>query len=104
MIKILIGAVVAAFIVIIGFLILDPQTSYEENNVVEISNDDQKSGKYSIEGEINKSGTYSFNETPTMADLIAAAGGTTSNCDERGYYTTYELSSGSTYYIPSLFD
>lgn len=39
-----------------------------------------------------------------MADLIEAAGGVTSNADERGYYTTYELTSGKTYYIPSEYN
>jgi len=58
MIKILIGAVVTAFVVIIGFLILDPTTSYDDNNVVEVSNDNSTTGKYTIEGEVNKTGTY----------------------------------------------
>lgn len=104
MIKLMIGAIVAAFIVIVGFLILDPELEVNQNNVAEVSDDSSSSGKYSIEGEINKAGTYSFNDTPTMQDLIAAAGGLTSNADERCYYTTYELTAGKTYYIASYYE
>lgn len=104
MIKLMIGAVVAAFIVIVGFLIIDPDISIKDNNTVEVAENSTTSGKYSIEGEINKAGTYSFNDSPTMEDLISAAGGLTSNADERAYYTTYELTAGKTYYIASYYE
>ena len=104
MIKIIIGAVVAAFIVIVGFLIIDPEMNVTTTNDVTEVMDDSTSGKYSIEGEINKAGTYSFKDTPTMDDLIMAAGGLTANADVRSYYSTYELTEGKTYYIASFYD
>lgn len=104
MVKIIIGAIAVAFIVIVGFLILDPELEVNEPEIVEVADDTTNSGKYSIEGEINKPGTYSFNSTPTMDDLISAAGGLTGNADERTYYTTYELTSGKTYYIASSYE
>ena len=105
MIKLMIGAIAVAFIVIVGFLVLDPEIKINDNNVVEVEDDEStKSGKYSIEGEINKPGTYSFNDTPTMTQLISAAGGLTSNADERTYYTTYALTEGKTYYIASFYE
>ncbi|MCQ2087593.1 MAG: ComEA family DNA-binding protein [Bacilli bacterium] len=103
MIKLLIGAVVAAFIVIVGFLILDPELETKQPETAEVISSSQ-SGKYSIEGEVNKTGTFSFNDTPTMDDLISAAGGLTSNADERAYFTTYELTAGKTYYIASYYE
>ena len=104
MVKIIIGAIVAAFIVIVGFLILDPELNVATNETAEVASNTTTSGKYSIEGEIKKAGTYSFSDTPTMDDLITAAGGLTSNADERSYYTTYELTEGKTYYIASFYD
>ena len=104
MIKLIIGAVVVAFIVIVGFLVIDPEVQVNDNNVAEVATDSTTSGKYSIEGEVKKAGTYSFNDTPTMEQLISAAGGLSSNADERAYYTTYELTAGKTYYIASFYE
>ena len=104
MIKLIIGAIAAAFIVIVGFLVLDPDLEVKQDNVAEVATDSTTSGKYSIEGEVNKAGTYTFNETPTMDQLISAAGGLTANADERTYYTTYELTAGKTYYIASFYE
>ena len=104
MIKLIIGAIVVAFVVIVGFLVIDPEVQINDNNVAEVASDSTTSGKYSIEGEVKKAGTYSFNDTPTMEQLISAAGGLSSNADERAYYTTYELTAGKTYYIASFYE
>lgn len=104
MIKLIIGAVIAAFVVIVGFLIIDPDVKINAAESAEVADDTTTSGKYSIEGEINKAGTYSFNSTPTLDDLITAAGGLTSNADERAFYTTYELTAGKTYFIASCYE
>ncbi len=104
MIKLIIGAIVVAFVVIVGFLVIDPEVQTTPDNIAEVADDSTTSGKYSIEGEINKAGTYSFNDTPTMGQLISAAGGITANADERTYYTTYELTAGKTYYIASFYE
>ena len=105
MVKVLIGVVVAAFIVVIGFLLIDPDLNQVTDNggVTEVI-DQQSGSKYTIEGEVNKAGTYVLSDSATMADLIAAAGGTNSNADELAYFENATLKSGSTYYIAGKYD
>ena len=106
MVKVLIGVVIVAFIVIIGFLVIDPDlsgtTTTNSNNVTEVST--SKGSKYTIEGEVYKAGTYVLSDGITMNDLLEAAGGTTANADDLAYYSTAPLKAGSTYYIASKFD
>ena len=106
MIKILIGVVVAAFVVIVGFLLIDPDLNQVNDNgtVTEVVDQTQSGSKYTIEGEVNKAGTYVLSESITMADLIAAAGGTNSNADDLAYFESASLKSGTTYYIPGKYD
>ena len=107
MAKVLIGVVVAAFVVIIGFLLIDPDLNAITDNgaVIEVVDSNAASGnKYTIEGEVNKAGTYVLSDSATMADLIAAAGGINSNADERAYFENATLKSGSTYYIAGRYD
>ena len=105
MVKVLIGVVVAAFIVVIGFLLIDPDLNQVTDNgaVTEVI-DTQSGSKYTIEGEVNKAGTYVLSDSATMADLIAAAGGTNSNADDLAYFENATLKSGSTYYIAGKYD
>ena len=105
MIKVLIGVVVVAFIVIIGFLVIDPdlnQSNTVSGSVTEVST--QGGSKYTIEGEVYKSGTYVLKDGVTMGDLIEAAGGVTSNADDLAYFSNATLKAGSSYYIASKFD
>lgn len=102
MFKILIGVVVAAFIVIMGFLVIDPDLkSNNTNSINEVLND---GFRYTIEGEVNKAGTYVLSDSVTMADLIEAAGGTKSTADDLSYFDFAPLKSGSTYYIAGKYD
>ena len=104
MIKILIGVVIAAFIVIVGFLIIDPDLNQVKNNssITEVIS--TNGSKYTIEGEVNKAGTYVLSDSCTMNDLIAAAGGTKSNADDLAYFGEAVLKSGTSYYIASKYD
>ena len=104
MVKILIGVVVAAFIVIIGFLIIDPDLNQVNNNNAISEVIDTSGSKYTIEGEVNKAGTYVLSDTVTMGDLIAAAGGVTTDADDLAFFDTALLKSGSTYYIAGKYD
>ena len=105
MVKVLIGVVVAAFIVVIGFLLIDPDLNQvTDNNTVTEVVDTKNGNKYTIEGEVNKAGTYVLSDSATMADLIAAAGGTNNNADELAYFEGAVLKSGSTYYIAGKYD
>ena len=105
MFKILIGVVIAAFVVIIGFLIIDPDLnpSTTNNSITEVT-DTTNGSKYTIEGEVNKAGTYVLGDSITMSDLIEAAGGTNNNADDLSYFGTAPLKSGSTYYIAGKYD
>ena len=103
MVKILIGVVIATFIVIIGFLIIDPDLNQVNNNsITEVI--DSSGSKYTVEGEVNKAGTYVLGDSITMSDLIQAAGGLTSNADFLAFYDNAPLKAGSTYYISSKYD
>ena len=107
MAKVLIGVIVVAFVVIVGFLIIDPDLNTITDNgaVTEVIDSKTASrSKYTIEGEVNKAGTYVLSDSATMADLIAAAGGVNSNADERAYFENATLKSGSTYYIAGKYD
>lgn len=105
MFKILIGVVIAAFIVIVGFLIIDPDLNQVSSNpaISEVI-DGTTGSKYTVEGEVNKAGTYVLSDVVTMKDLIEAAGGTTSNADDFAYFNEAPLKAGSTYYIASKYD
>ena len=104
MIKILIGVVVAAFVVIMGFMIIDPDLSGATNNnsIVEVV--DNSGFKYTIEGEVKKAGTYVLTDNITMLDLISAAGGVSANADDLAYFDEAPLKSGSSYYIACKYD
>ena len=39
MIKLIIGAIAVAFIVIVGFLVIDPEIQVNDNNVAEVADD-----------------------------------------------------------------
>lgn len=103
MIKILIGVVVVTIAVIATFLILDPKVGITATNapITEVSNN---TFSVTIEGEVYKPGSYTMEDSKSLGDLIAAAGGTTSSADERAFYETAALVNGATYYIASLYD
>ena len=104
MIKVLIGVVIVTIIVIGTFLILDPKVGLTSSGaqVTEVSQSHTFSVQ--VEGEVYKPGTYTMEEGKTIGDLITEAGGLTSSADLRAYYDTVELTSGSSYYIASLYD
>ena len=101
MVKLIIGAVIAVFLVIGGFLLLDPVINQGQTaETVEVV----ESHTYTIEGEVAKVGTYTLSDAVTMADLIEAAGGVSANADDRSYYESASLTAGQTYYIASKYD
>ena len=101
MTKLIIGAVIAVFLVIGGFMLLDPMLNQSQTaETVEVV----ESHTYTIEGEVTKVGTYTLKDAITMADLIDAAGGVSANADDRAYYLSAPLKAGQTYFIASKFD
>ena len=104
MYKIIIGVVIAAAVVIIGFMLIDPNVATNKTNEVQEIVNSQSGESYTIEGEVNKPGTYLLSDSITMADLIQAGGGTTSNADPLAYFEDVQIKSGNSYYIASKFD
>ncbi len=106
MAKIVIGVLVATVVVIVGFMVLDPKINLTNTSLVSETIDGKGLGGYTyvIEGEVNKPGSYSLTENITMADLISAAGGVTSNADDLAWFDDATLKAGSTYYIASKYN
>ena len=106
MAKLIIGVLIATVVVIVGFMILDPSISVNQNtNQAEMVDSNSLGGyQFTIEGEVNKPGTYVLDENVTMIDLITAAGGVTSNADDLAYFEDATLTSGNTYYIASKYN
>ncbi len=101
MIKILIGVVVVAVLVITTFLVLDPSIGITSTGTVtEVAT----TFSVTVEGEVYKAGTYTLKDGALMSDLIEAANGLTSKADERAFYEDATLQKGMTYYIASRFD
>ena len=105
MYKIMIGVVIAAAVIIIGFMIIDPKVNNQTTTNNTETTSATKGNSYTVEGEVAKPGTYVISgDTVTMADLINASGGTTSNADALAYFEDATLKTGNTYYIASKFD
>ncbi|MCR5506056.1 MAG: helix-hairpin-helix domain-containing protein [Bacilli bacterium] len=107
MAKILIGVLVATVVVIIGFLIIDPAINVTPTNTVTETVDEsiiEGLYQYTLEGEVNKPGTYSLKENITMGELITAAGGLTTNSDDLAFFEETVLKASTTYYIASKYN
>lgn len=103
MVKVFIGVIVVAFVVIVSFMIIDPEL--QTNNTPTITEVVSNNAlKFTVEGEVYKAGTYTLKDNATMGDLIEAAGGLTAIADERCYFDTALLKKGATYYIGSMYD
>ena len=102
MYKVIIGVVIAAAVLIIGFMMIDPKVNNNQttNTMQTIDN----GSAYTIEGEVNKPGTYVLSDGITMADLIQAGGGLTNNADDLAFFEQASLKAGNTYYIASKYD
>lgn len=103
MAKIIIGVIIVAFVVIGGFMLIDPNINKNGNNNPITEIDDSHS--FTIEGEVSKAGTYKIaGEVVTLGDLIEVAGGLTKNADTLSFFETTEITSGITYYIAPEYD
>lgn len=107
MYKVIIGVIIAAAVVIIGFMLIDPKVNkgiVGQTANTEVTTNVNSGNSYTVEGEVNKPGTYSLKENATMADLINASGGITNNADTLAYFEDAILKAGNTYYIASKYD
>ena len=102
MYKVIIGVVIAAAVLIIGFMMIDPKVN--NNQTTNTTQTIDNGSAYTIEGEVNKPGTYVLSDGITMADLIQAGGGLTNNADDLAFFEQASLKAGNTYYIASKYD
>ena len=103
MYKVIIGVVIAAAVLIIGFMMIDPQVNGNQPVNTQQTTTDSGSA-FTIEGEVNKPGTYVLSDGITMSDLIKAAGGLTNNADDLAFFESATLKAGNTYYVASKYD
>lgn len=106
MYKVIIGALVVTVITFVVFKAIDPTLNNNNNNTTINDNTlkDSTTVSIGISGEITRSGNYVVKTNSTMADLIEAAGGVTSNADERCYFFDAVLKENETYYIPAKYE
>ena len=111
MFKILIGVVVVAIAAIVTFMVIDPNvsiTNTDPNSVIIVDPNHVSIAEgyfsVSIEGEVEKSGSYVLKDGSLMGDLIDAAGGINDNADDLAFFEDADITSGMTYYIPSRYD
>lgn len=102
MIKIIIGVVIAAIMVIGSFLVLDPSIGI--TNTGGQVTETVHTFTITVEGSVYKPGSYTLKDGSVMNDLLNAAGGITSSADSRAYYEEAILTQSTTYYIASRFD
>ncbi len=106
--KIFIGVLICTVIGIVVFKALDPNLE-NGNNTTIIGDDDNileddSSISVGISGEVFQSGNYVLEAESTMADLIDAAGGVTTNADERCYFFDAILVDNMSYYIAPKYE
>ena len=104
MLKIIIGIIAVAAIVIAGFMFIDPKVENPGFPTTSLSENNTSSFPITLEGEIANPGTYSLMEGVTMAEAIKEAGGLTTNGDTLAFFEDVVLEKGHTYYIPPVYD
>jgi competence protein ComEA len=100
MIKIIIGVIVAAIILIVILQSIDPDVGANITNTAEV----YEMLTVSVSGEIVKPGTYILELDTTLADLVEAASGVTSNADELAFNLSYLLENNQSFYIAPKYD
>lgn len=104
MLKIIIGIIAIAAVVICGFMFIDPKVENPGFTTSLGSDSNTVSFPITLEGEIANPGTYSLSEGVTMAEAIQEAGGLTSNGDTLSFFEDVVLKKGHTYYIAGVYD
>ena len=103
MIKLIIGVIAAVFVVIVGFLVIDPNVNNGTNYDTTITSE-QNTFTIKLEGQVAKPGTYSMYEGVTMSEAITKAGGLTSNADTLAFFEDLVLKDKQTYYIAPVYN
>ena len=114
MLKIILAVVVVTIIGLVVLQFVDPnmgnsifntQQSDDSNTTTYDGDEDDETGAFTIKGNVVNPGKYLLTlDGTTMQDLINAAGGVTSNADDRCYYLEATLTANESYYISSKLD
>lgn len=104
MIKMIIIAIVATLVGLIGFAVVDNVTNGIVNPDSSLVIESEESLSVSITGEVKRTGTYSLKNGSKLYDLIEAASGATSNADAKAYNVDFLLSNGQSFYIAPIYD
>ncbi len=100
MIKLIIGVIVAAIILIVILQNIDPDVNGGSNNTAEI----YEMLTVSVSGEVVKPGTYIVDLDSNLSTLVEAASGLTSNADELAFDLSYMLENNQSFYIAPKYD
>ncbi len=100
-IKIILCVCIAAIIGLVAFQFIDPSLNNNSNTTIV---DDENTLTIGVTGEVSKAGDYLFSSSPTMEDLLGAAGGITTNGDDRCFFYEAQLETNKSYYIPPKYD
>ncbi len=100
MIKIIIGVIVAAIVLIVILQSIDPEVGGNITNTAEV----YEMLTVSVSGEVVKPGTYILDLDSSLSNLIDAASGVTSNADALAFDLSYLLENNQSFYIAPKYD
>ena len=100
--KICLVVAIVTIIGLVAFQMVDPNISHGDDNTTFV--DDNNTLTIGVTGEVAKPGEYVLSEGACMEDLLAAAGGITTNGDERCFFLETEVVANNSYYIPPKYD
>ncbi len=106
-IKIILGGLIVTVIGLVVFQAIDSNlknVGNPDDSIINNGIEEENKISVGVSGEVTRSGNYVLDEGATMADLIEAAGGVTSNADERCYFFEAVLEDTESYYIPPKFE
>lgn len=106
MFKIIIGVVIATVVLIVSLSVVDNINRSLNNTQMTNSTlvNDENTLTLTIEGEVNKPGTYLLDMGSTLNELVVAAGGITNNADSLAFDLSYLLENNQSFYIAPIYD
>lgn|SRR5574344_2143735 len=106
MFKIMIVVLIVTVVGIVAFMFIDPNMKVTSNNQTSQVVSSNLEGTYSIEikGEVIRVGTYYAEDTDTLGDVIASAGGLTNNADTDCFFTDFKITGNDSFYIAPIYD
>ena len=104
MFKVIIGVVIASIVVIIVLTNIDAYNKNVVNGAVTTEVNEDNKINATITGEVARTGTYVLSKGTTLADLVSAANGLTTNADDRCFELDYQLENNMAFYIAPIYD